>query len=137
MGRQQLSEGGSPKGYCQRREQKQDEQQDCIIERENPQDAACVKGAEVVTSSFGIEKNAGDEKAGEYEEEVDADPATMQDADEQPVREGRLWGCVEAAEVKQQDGEDGDAADAIEFRDISGDPVCGSVSLLFGDGEYP
>lgn len=54
---------------------------------------------------FGAEEDAGDEVAGEGEEDIDA---------------GEAAGEPEAVEVEDEDGEDGDGAEAVDFRPVGG-----------------
>ena len=55
--------------------------------------------------------DSGDEKAGEDEEEIDADPSPLRDQVESEVMQ---FGMT----VVDEDGGDGEAAESVEFGDV-------------------
>lgn len=52
---------------------KEKTQKYAIVKRKYTQRSACVKGPEKVRAVYGIEQDAGDKKAGERKEKIDAD----------------------------------------------------------------
>ena len=86
------------------------------IEGKDAEGAAGVEVAGPVGFAEGVPEDAGDEEAGEDEEEGDAGPAGFEDlgleADEGVGR------AVAAAVVEKNDGEDGEAANSIEGGDM-------------------
>lgn len=65
-----------------------------------------------------VEKDAGDEEAGEDEEEVDADVEGVDDGVDD-VEEGRSSDGIRKEEMKGEDEKDCETADSIECRDVS------------------
>lgn len=59
---------------------KKQHDENAVVEREDAEGAAGVEGLEEVREGACVEQNAGDEKAGENEEEVDAEVAGLADA---------------------------------------------------------
>ena len=81
------------------------------------QDAAGVEVAEVVGLGAAIEKDAGDEEAGEDEEEVHAHVAEVRDVAQAAEEEVGVEACerlVGGEAVVEEDHEDGDAANDVE-----------------------
>ena len=92
----------------QQRDQRGHEEEECqhaVVEREDAQDAPHVEVAEVVRLVAGVIEDAGDEEAGQDEEQVDAVGPVIGHADDgalDPVGRQRV-----ADEVEQQDHQDG------------------------------
>ena len=92
------------------------------VEGKDAEGAADVEVAQAVALTDGVPQAAGDEEAGEGEEENDAEPAGL--GDETDEADGGLGGLEAAAVVEDEDHEDGEAAEAVE----------GDVAAGFGDG---
>ena len=92
------------------------------IERKNPQDATDVEVAQAVALTEGVPEAAGDEKAGEREEQDEADPAGL--GEEADDADGGLGGLEASAVMEDEDHQDGEAAEAVE----------GAVAAGFGNG---
>jgi len=97
-------------------EQKDD--QDSVVKREDAECAAGVEGLEVVGDIEGVDQDAGDEEAGENEEEIDADIAGFADVGEE-VEDARAGGCVRPEKMDEKNHEDSKAADSVESRNVS------------------
>jgi len=97
-------------------------QQGGDVEGKDAESAAGVEVTQAVQGAVGFPKAAGDEEAGEGEEENDAAPAELGKVAEEAL--GGVGGLETAAVVKDEDEEDGEAAEAVE----------GRVASSFGDG---
>jgi len=115
--RAELGEVGSGKdrGDC-------DGEQGEDVEREDAEGAAGVEVTQTVDGMGHLPKAAGDEEAGESEEENDTAPAELGEVAGEAL--GGLGGLKASAVVEDEDEEDGEAAEAVE---------CG-VASGFGDG---
>src|SRR5664280_1495931 len=89
-----------------------------VIQRKNAKDTAGIEAAEIVCGGAGIEEDAGDEKSGEDEEEIDAGPAEAKIVLQDGARE--MVGRDIGAHVQEEDKNDGAGAETVEFRDESG-----------------
>jgi hypothetical protein len=87
--------------------------EDAIVEREDAQGAAGIEGFEEVGAVARVQKDAGDEKAGENEEEINADVAGSADVVDQ-IEELRACHRIRLKEVKEEDQEDGETAYAVK-----------------------
>ncbi len=98
----------------------EDEEQGKEVEGEDAEGAAGVEVASPVRFAERVPEDAGDEEAGEREEERDAGPAGLEhmsaEADGGEVRP------VAAGVVVEKHGEDGDAADAVEGWEVARPP---------------
>jgi hypothetical protein len=109
-------------------EEKEDER--TVVEGEDAESAAGVKGFEEVGDVEGVEQNAGDEEAGEDEEEIDADVGGCADLVEE-VEEAEASVRVRPEEMAVEDEKDGEAANSIERREMSeAAGILGIVGLL-------
>jgi len=63
--------------------EKKQHDENAVVEGEDAKGAAGVEGLEEVREGTCVEQNAGDEKAGENEEEIDAEVAGLADAVEE------------------------------------------------------
>src|SRR5262249_24643210 len=91
------------------------ERQHRVVEREDAQDAARVEVLEEGRPLLAVEQDAGDQVAGEDEEEIDADRAPPREVVEPLVE--RVMPLV-VREVAPQHQRDGEAAHAVEDRDV-------------------
>jgi len=97
-------------------------QQGDDIQGKNAEGAANVEVAQAMALAGAIPQAAGDEKAGECEEEHEADPAGLgQEAED---ADGRSGGLEASSVVEDEDEQDGEAAEAVE----------GDVAAGFGRG---
>jgi len=106
-----------PSQQRDQRSHEEEERQHAIVERKNAQDAPHVEVAKVVRLVAGVVENAGDEEAGQDEEEFDAVGPIVGHADDgalDPVGRRHV-----AYEVKQQDHQDGQAPHPVEHRHVS------------------
>ena len=87
------------------------EQEPRKVDREDPADSPAVEDAEVVRCIPVVEQNASDEESREYEEEVDATAGDGQEA-----KERRRGSDLAKKVVPDEHQEDGETADAIQFR---------------------
>ena len=95
----------------------EDERQHAVVEREDAQEAPHVEVAEVVRLVAGVVENAGDEEAGQDEEQLDAVGPVVGHADDgalDPVGRQHV-----ADEVEQQDHQDGQAPHPVQHRQVS------------------
>ena len=90
-----------------------------VVERDDSEKAARVEGLEIIWRAAGVQQNSADQKTGENEEEIDAAPAER-DAALEKLRDSRGVGGRGDDVMDANDGEDGDAAQAVEFRDAGG-----------------
>ena len=88
-----------------------------VVERENAQRAADDEVAEVVLLGTSVEQNAGNEKSGEHEEEVDAGPADG--ADVHDAKKDRGVRVAGERVVAQEDEQKCNAAIAVETGDVT------------------
>ena len=103
------------------REQQQ-RQEDAVVERKDAEGAASVEGAEVARTADGVLQDAGDEEAGEDEEEVD----TGGGEDERGVDDEASVRHVAGEQMRGHDAEDGEAAQAVERCDVAAAKVAGT-----------
>ena len=95
----------------------EEERQHAVVEREDAQEAPHVKVAEVMRLVTGVVEDAGDEEAGQDEEQVDAVGPVARHEDDgalDPVGRQHV-----ADEVDQQDHQDGQAPHPVEHRQVS------------------
>ena len=97
--------------------EKEDEDQDTVVDRRDAQNATPVEGAVEVCGGAGTQEDGGDQEAGQDEEDVDAEPAVAEcevegaggDRGAEKVSHG-----VGVGEVVAEDEKEGEAADAVE-----------------------
>jgi hypothetical protein len=94
------------------------DQQDAVVEGEDAQGAAGVELAEVAFVLQGVDQNAGDKKAGEDEEEVDAKVAVVEDGADEPG-ENTAGMVIGFKDVGTDDHQNGKAADAVERKEMA------------------
>jgi hypothetical protein len=97
-------------------QQKQD-YQDAIVEREDAECAAEIEVFEKVRSMERVQKDAGDEKAGEDEEEVDPNIRGHQDAVHQVEKKGACF-RVRYEEMTGEDEKNSQATYSVKSRDV-------------------
>ena len=98
--------------------EEQEDDQDAVVEREDAECAASVEGFEVVGDVERVDQDAGDEEAGENEEEVDADVAGRADAGEE-VEDARAGVGVCPEKMDEKNHEDCEPSDSVERRNVS------------------
>ena len=107
--RQQVERRGKRRQHHQRQEDDQ------VVEREDAQRAPRIEAGEVAVAAARVDQDAGDQEAGEDEEEIHARPADEGGLGERAIGGGRRR---QDREVMEQHQEDGDAAQAIECRSM-------------------
>jgi hypothetical protein len=81
------------------------------IQREDPQRAPHVEGAQVVVAATRVQQVARDQETGQHEEQLHANPAGMREQRDRPQPGRRIRERVRVVGYDQQDG---DAAQSIE-----------------------
>lgn len=93
--------------------EKKQHDENAVVEGEDAKGAAGVEGFEEVREGACVEQDAGDEKAGENEEEVDAEVAGLANAIDEIQKFGAgVW--IGREEVEEEDHEDGKSSDSVE-----------------------
>ncbi len=95
-----------------------DGEQGCDVEGKDAESAAGVEVTQAVDGVVGFPEAAGDEEAGEGEEEDDAAPAELGEVAGETL--GGLGGLEASTVVKDEDEQDGEAAEAVEGGVASG-----------------
>ena len=78
-------------------------EEDCVEEREDSKSTASIEVFDFMFDLRGVEEDAGDEEAGEDEEEVDSYPACI--SDRAPETKDGVCSFVASGEVVKHDGE--------------------------------
>src|SRR5215472_8666575 len=112
---QQVVERRPPQQRDQRGH-KEDQRQHAVVEREDAQDAPYVEIAKVVRLVARVVEDAGDEKTGQDEEQIDTEESVLGDADDGAL--DPIAGQHLADEVEHQDHQDGQAPDPVERRQV-------------------
>jgi hypothetical protein len=93
-----------------RKEHKSEENR--VEEREDSKSTASIEVFDFMFDLRGVEEDAGDEEAGEDEEEVDSYPACI--SDRAPETKDGVCSFVASGEVVKHDGENGDSTKTIK-----------------------
>src|SRR5271155_5817002 len=101
----------------QRPAEEQEENEKAVVQREDTESAAGVKGLEEMLYVQRVEQDTGDEEAGEHEEEIDADVRRCTDL-VQEIEEAGTGHGVRPEEMEEEHEEYGEAANSVERRDV-------------------
>lgn len=116
----------------QQRRQQEKNNQYAVVEGKDAQAATRVELAEVALFLERVVEDAGDEEAGEYEEEIDTVRAEDGDAFDSS---GPGTGGIAPEEMRSDDAEYGEAAQAVQRRDVAGVGGRRSVGRLILPGQ--
>jgi hypothetical protein len=94
-----------------------EDQQTGVVERKDTQGATSIKRLEEVRDIDRIDENAGDQKSGEGEEEIDSNEGRAANIREQ-VKETRAGVVIGPEKVVNEHQENGESANAIQCRNM-------------------
>src|ERR1700704_5092564 len=94
------------------RGEEQKGEENSVEEREDSESTSSIEVFDFMFSLRGVIEYAGDEEAGEDEEEVDSDPARI--SNKAPESKNGICSFVAPGEVVKHDGENGDSTKAIK-----------------------
>jgi len=90
-----------------------------VVDGKYAEDAACIEGPKVSDPCSRPQENTRDKEAGKSKEEIDSSPARDEHVYQGATRSGMRMVDLKRTKgedgMRKQDGQDGDAADAIQF----------------------